>query len=289
MPFRIRSNAVALLALLAAGAAGGHAAQPDSATITIIGAERMVPLSKRLAAAYRERRPEIRIEVSGGGSEAGFRQLAEGSATIATASRPPSKEEVQFCRRKRNQEFVGTPIAMDAVAFYVAANRPLTALTIEQIRKIVGPVSGTWEELGLPGKAIQLHVPRKTSGSLAAVQTRVLGKTVFTRKKSEHETVAALLEAVADDPKAMGLAGLFKADGVRIVPIQRNADTAPVLPTAEAVQNGTYPLAHYLYWYTAGLPEPAVRDFLKFALSPEGQEIIRRADVGPVPLPLRPE
>lgn len=59
-----------------------------------------------------------------------------------------------------------------------------------------------------------------------------------------------------------------------------------VLPTIETIQSGTYrPLSRPLYLYvnTAALQKPAVRAFLQYYFSDEGQELV--ADVGYIKLP----
>ncbi|MDK9716589.1 MAG: phosphate ABC transporter substrate-binding/OmpA family protein, partial [Trichlorobacter sp.] len=60
----------------------------------------------------------------------------------------------------------------------------------------------------------------------------------------------------------------------------------PILPTPFTVATEDYSLARRLYLYTPGQPKnPKIRDFVEFALSPEGQSIVEKT--GFVPLNIR--
>ena len=77
-------------------------------------------------------------------------------------------------------------------------------------------------------------------------------------------------------------------------PPQRRA-TLPVWPKLSAgqrssvgnVYSGNYPLSRYLYVYVNKAPnkplDPLVREFLKFALSKEGQETVIKDGYLPIP------
>jgi phosphate transport system substrate-binding protein len=259
-------------------------AEPVTKAVVILAADSLVSLSKQLAAAYVESHPTVRIEVSAIGSDVVFRKLAEEGVTVVASARPPSRDERQWLRRQKPLEPVGTPIALDAVILYVSARNHAASLTVEQVAAVFSPARATWDEIGSFGHAVHLHVPRKTTGPAAAFQTRVLGKTAMTRTRAEHDDPAQLLAAVADDPRALGLSNRAGAEGVRALAIRKAANSAPVAPTLDAVRTGEYPFAYYLYWYTLGQPNEVVRDILKFVLSMEGQQIVRRSETGAVGL-----
>ncbi|HOY10724.1 MAG TPA: hypothetical protein PLB05_11725 [Candidatus Omnitrophota bacterium] len=50
----------------------------------------------------------------------------------------------------------------------------------------------------------------------------------------------------------------------------------------ENVMNGTYPISRPLFLYTNGTPSSLVGAFVDFALSPEGQAIVRTTDFVPL-------
>jgi phosphate transport system substrate-binding protein len=47
-----------------------------------------------------------------------------------------------------------------------------------------------------------------------------------------------------------------------------------VIPSKETVNAGDYPLARSLFMYTDGKPEGAVKKFIDFVLSAEGQKLV---------------
>ena len=71
------------------------------------------------------------------------------------------------------------------------------------------------------------------------------------------------------------------------MPLAKNGNGGLVEPTFKNALNGTYPLGRMLYVYVAKKPgeplSPVVREFLKFVLSKEGQEIVVKDGYGPLP------
>ncbi|HVO76205.1 MAG TPA: substrate-binding domain-containing protein, partial [Ignavibacteriaceae bacterium] len=53
-------------------------------------------------------------------------------------------------------------------------------------------------------------------------------------------------------------------------------------PTEENVQNDSYPIARYLYFYTYNSPSGPVKDFIDWVIGQDGQTIIKKA--GFIPL-----
>jgi phosphate transport system substrate-binding protein len=53
-------------------------------------------------------------------------------------------------------------------------------------------------------------------------------------------------------------------------------------PTIENILNGSYPISRPLLLYTDGEPQGIIKQFIEFALSPEGQELVRITDFVPV-------
>jgi ABC-type phosphate transport system substrate-binding protein len=72
----------------------------------------------------------------------------------------------------------------------------------------------------------------------------------------------------------------FVTDKTRLVPIAATESGPFVLPSLETVRDGSYPLSLELYAYADALPnqalDPKVKEFLRFVLSRQGQEIIQQ-------------
>src|SRR5262249_2728382 len=75
-------------------------------------------------------------------------------------------------------------------------------------------------------------------------------------------------------PQAKGVAG------VKVLAIAPRGATRAVVPSKESFQDRSYPMVRNIYIYLNRKPgtpvEPKLREFLRFILSREGQEIVER-------------
>jgi phosphate transport system substrate-binding protein len=76
--------------------------------------------------------------------------------------------------------------------------------------------------------------------------------------------------------------------GLKVIAVSRTADGPAIALTADNVANRSYPLARDAYVYVDKPPgramDPKVREFMRFVLSREGQEIIaKRGPYSPIP------
>ena len=83
--------------------------------------------------------------------------------------------------------------------------------------------------------------------------------------------------AVKQDPNAIGYVSLAHMSGdVKAVELDG------VYPSLETVLDGSYELQRPFLFLTAGEPEGAVKEFIDWCLSPEGQNIVAKEKVVPV-------
>jgi len=69
---------------------------------------------------------------------------------------------------------------------------------------------------------------------------------------------------------------------VKVIAVASDSSGKYVLPSAESVNSGQYPIARDLYMYTNGQPGGAVADYLNWIMSPEAQAIV--SELGFVPI-----
>ena len=279
------------LLLVLAAAAGGFALPEIVAagepSVVVAGSERMAPLVRALAERYTELHPDVKIEVSGGGSAAGIEKLVDGTAMLASVARPVTEDELRRAESLSRTNLVGIPVAMDAVVFFVNRRNGLASVTLDQLEQIFRHKVETWEELGLPyEEPIERHMLPQGSGSVRVLQTRAMHGKAYTSARNEHEVSREVVNTVAANVLALGFGGRGYTSGVDIVPVRKNANSPPVLPEPAAIRDRTYPLAHYLYFYFAGQPTGHAKDFLRFVLSPEGQRIVSHSPTGALALPM---
>ena len=84
---------------------------------------------------------------------------------------------------------------------------------------------------------------------------------------------------MAGDANAIGFIGLPYVRSAKAVMVQ-DAGSAPLLPSQMTVSTEDYPLARRLYLYLPADASPVARDFVDFALSADGQKLVRANGFG---------
>jgi phosphate transport system substrate-binding protein len=269
-----------------AGDTGASAAPAaDSRPLTVKGSDTMVILGQRFAEEYMKAHPGTVVQVNGGGSGTGIAALINGSVDLAQASRAMKDEEKAQVSQNRGANVVETPVALDSLAVFVHASNPVRSLTIDQVKQIFQGKITNWRAVGGPAGEIILYGRESSSGTYDYFREHVLAKEDFSPRVQTLQGTAAIINAVARDPRGIGYGGIAYAKDVRAIAIGQGG-AAPVAPSEATVADGSYPLARNLYfYYLEGAPE-RVTKFVEFALSPEAQKLV--ADVGYFPLPAAP-
>lgn len=256
------------------------------------GSDTLVNLALAWAERYQNIYPNVRISVTGGGSGTGIAALINGTVDIANASRAISAEEIARAERN-NIEPVEFVVAGDAIGIIVNHNNPVDRLTIQQISDIYSGKISNWTEVGGEDRPI-VRLSRETnSGTHVYFLEEVIrmgradDKTLFSTDTLLLPSSEGITVEVRDNPNAIGYDGLgYITHEVKVIAVARQQgeldDEDYVLPSAETVNQGTYPIARDLYMYTSGQPEGVVKAYLEWILSPEAQEIV--ADIGFVPI-----
>lgn len=91
------------------------------------------------------------------------------------------------------------------------------------------------------------------------------------------------LEQLENNKYAIGIAGLMHVKnypGLKVLKISQNKGGKAIALTPESVAGRTYPLTRDAYFYVNKAPgqklDPKVREFMRFVLSREGQEVMAR-------------
>jgi phosphate transport system substrate-binding protein len=73
----------------------------------------------------------------------------------------------------------------------------------------------------------------------------------------------------------------YATDEVKMLKISENKGEPAAAPTLENAQNGSYPITRPLHIYTLGDPTGAIKDYIDWINSPEGQKVV--VELGYVP------
>lgn len=281
-----------------------HAYVPTSSTITgsltVVGSETMKPLIEQWEGKLKEIYPHVDIKVKSSGSEMGPPALLEGRAQVAAVSRKLTSAEISEFTKRHGYGPTEVAVATDALAVFVHRDNPITGLTFRELdamfckerrRGADHPIT-KWGELGLDGEWSQadiwLHGRSSSSGSGALFREQVCLNGEFNSKLMEEPGSASVVAEVMKDRYAIGFSGIgYKTSTVRPVPLSERNGSAFVEATFETAINGTYPLERKLYLYVDKPPKgelPAlVSEFVKFATSHEGQELVVKQGFFPLP------
>jgi phosphate transport system substrate-binding protein len=251
-------------------------------TIQVKGSDTMVNLAQAWAEAYKTVDPGTEIEVSGGGSGVGIAALLKGAIDMANASRNMKPEEIAQAKQNTGQEPVEFIVGHDALAIYVHKDNPLTAITLEQLAQIYaeGGTLTTWSQLGvvIPGAANDeiVRISRQSSsGTYEFFREHALKQKDFKLGSRDMNGSKEVVELVGNTKTAIGYSGMGYATGaIKMVPVLAPDGKTAVPPTVDNVKSKQYPLARTLLVYTLGAPAGAVKKYLDWMLSADGQKIV---------------
>lgn len=226
-----------------------------------------------LAKAY-EKKTGIKIRLQGGGATKGIRDVNKGEIQIGGACR--ATIESHPAERGAYQ----IPVAWDALVVIVNKQNPVDNITFDQLKGIYLGKITNWKELGGEDAPLELYVRR---GKISGVG-RTLRELVFAnfdqtfQGKYVVKSSGPLEKGIEKNRNGVGTTGISSAKrrDVKILKLEGKA------PSYENIKSGHYMLYRPLYLVTQGnRSDKRVKDFITFALSHEGRDIIRQAGTVP--------
>ncbi len=268
-------------------AEGTNSTKP--ASITVIGSDTLVILAQKWAEVYMSSHPNVRIQVTGGGSGNGFAALENNTTDIADASRPIQPGETAKCIRAFNKVPREYKVAVDGLSVYVNSKNRVKELDLAQLKKIFTGEITNWKDVGGENAPIIVYSRENSSGTYEYFKEHVLEKKDFTAKAQTMQGTAALLQAIVNEPNAIGYGGAaYGVANVRAIGVKRDAASPAVEPTEQTVANKTYPIWRYLYNYVnPAVDKGEIHAYLEWIRSDEGQKIVKEINYYPLPPEMR--
>jgi len=261
-----------------------NAGNTESKSIVIKGSDTEVNMVQALAEEFHNQHPDVTISVSGGGSGSGIAALINGEINIANASREISQEELD--QAKANNIEIGTFIdARDGITVIVHQNNPVEKLTLDQIGKIYRGEITNWKEVGGKDMPITLYGRQSNSGTFTFFRD-VAVKGDYASSMRSMNGNSDIINAVAQDETAIGYVGVgyFKQaqNQVKQVLVSTDGNNYYSSTDLQAIDQKLYPLARPLYQYVKMPLTQAVKNFLAFEISEEGQAIVEENGFYPI-------
>jgi phosphate transport system substrate-binding protein len=251
---------LALVALLTA--CGEPVATPEPVFLRASGSTAMAPLVAELAAAFGDQQPTVSLEVTSLGTQFGLEALRAGETDIALASWLPGDLE---------SGWQATAIARDGIAVIVHPSNPVDGLGLLQLQDLFAGRVYQWAAVG--GRAAQGEVQtvsrEEGAGTRAAFEALVMADRAVTPWAVVAASSQAVVENVARHRQAIGYVSMgWVTPEVKVLKVEAE------LPTGKSAGQGSYPITRDLWLVTMEASSDPVQDFVDFALSPAGQQIV---------------
>jgi phosphate transport system substrate-binding protein len=245
------------------GADNGGAKQEQqlSGTVTASGSTALAPLVKQAAADFMDKNPKVTVNVTGGGSGTGLKNVADGTSDIGNSD---VAAEGEF----KDKGLVDHVVAIAPFAIITNNDVGIDNLSKQQAADIFTGKITNWKDIpgGKDMKITVVHRPA-SSGSRRLVQQIVLDGKEFTKEGIEQAESGAMKTAVASTSGAVGYVDIpFVDQTVKAVKFDG------VAFSQETVRSGAYKLYGVEHMYTKGEPAGAVKAFLDFIMSKDFQE-----------------
>jgi len=260
-----------------------------SGTLDSIGSDTLNNLMTLWAESFQAIYPNVNIQIEGKGSSTAPPALIEGTAQLGPMSRSMKPTEEDKFEARFGHKPTAIPVSIDALAVYVHKDSPINSLTLQQVDGIFsntlkrgGQSIEKWGELGLKGDAAQhgisIYGRNSASGTYGFFKETALKKGDYKATVKEQPGSSAVVQGISSDLYGIGYSGIgYKTSGVKILQLGESKD-ALFEANYENCLTQDYPLARFLYIYVNKSPiEPMdklTKEFLKFVLSAQGQEIV---------------
>ena len=261
-----------------------------SGNLNSIGSDTLNNLMTLWAEGFKKVYPNVNVQIEGKGSSTAPPALIEATAQLGPMSRAMKSKEMDEFEKKFGYKPTPIRTSLDSLAVFVNKDNPVQGLNIQQVdalfsknRKCGATLdTATWGDLGLTGNwtsaPISLYGRNSASGTYGFFKKVALCKGDYKDTVKEQPGSASVVQGVSEDRNGAGYSGIgYTTSGVRPIPLVKEGSDY-VEPTYENVASGKYPLSRFLYVYVNKEPnkalDPLTKEFLKFVLSKEGQEIV---------------
>lgn len=267
--------------------------------LSSVGSDTLGNLMALWGENFNRQYPGVNVQIQAAGSSTAPTALAAGAAQLGAMSRPMQAAERQLFEKKYGYPPLAIPVAMDALVVVVNQDNPLNAIDARQldavfsITRLCGASRApqNWGDLQLSAPAwrqrtLQRFGRNSASGTWGFFKQQALCNGDYRQDVSEYPGSAAVVQAVAASLNGIGYASMgFHISGVKTLAISRNGQP-PVMPSPETVRDGSYPWIRPLYIYVNKTPgkalEPLTLAFLRQAISPQGQALVKKSGYLPL-------
>ncbi|WP_449290535.1 phosphate ABC transporter substrate-binding protein [Oscillibacter ruminantium] len=257
----------------APAASSGTAASTGGAlsgTVSTNGSTSMEKVIGVLSEQFMADNSGVTVSYDPTGSGAGIEAVSNGTCDIGLASRGLKDSEAGL---------TATTVALDGIAVIVNANSKVEDLTVDQIAQLFTGTITDWSAVGGDAGAVACIGRESGSGTRDGFES-ITGTADACVLSQELTSTGAVIEAVKNNPSAIGYASLSAVegqDGIKAVTV------SGVACTEETVLDGSYAIQRPFVLVTkeGATLSAATQAFFDFATSTAANDLIRAAGAVP--------
>ncbi|WP_243438652.1 phosphate ABC transporter substrate-binding protein [Fundidesulfovibrio soli] len=268
---------IALAAALVLPAAIQALAAGGSQSVHVAGSNTLRLFTQLSAEQYMRENPGTIVTVAGGGTARGVKALIDGTAEVALIS-SEIPEELERKAKAEKIHLKTIPLSSDAVVPVVNPQNPVSALTMDQLKKIYSGKITNWKDVGGDNAPIVVTTHDGVSGTYELWKDKVLGTDAAITPQAKTLEMQPMLRAVAADRNAIGyVAWSLLNDNVKALTVDGFA------ADRETILNGGYPLMRVLAVVVRENPSEGTQAFVRFLQAPgKGQELAKQLRMLPI-------
>jgi len=273
--------------------------QGVAGNLSSVGSDTLNNMMTYWAEGFRKLYPNVNIQIEGKGSSTAPPALIEGTSQLGPMSRQMKQKESEAFEAKYGFKPTTLGVALDALAVFVNKDNPIDQLSMTQVDSIFsktqkrgGQDVTVWGQLGLSGdwsnKPISLYGRNSASGTYGFFKEHTLKKGDYKATVKEQPGNASVVLGVTEDKAGIGYSGMgYVTSGVKALALSGKDGEKAYEANYANVLSGKYPLGRFLYINVVKEPNKPLptlqKEFLKFVLSKQGQEIVVKDGFLPLP------
>ena len=246
--------------------------ESGTTSITMGGSTSLSETAEKLADAYMDKYPFMKISIQGGGSGVGESSCLSGEFQIGMLSRDLSAEGA-------SQGLIAHQIGQDGVAV-IANVAGVDGLTTEQVAQIFSGEITNWNQVGGPDQQILVVIREDGSGTrdcFDSAMEKIDEDFVCTQNAVTCQSTGLVIQNVQNTAGSIGYISIGQLANLNPQPETAEAhalDLDGVEASEDNVLNGTYSISRNLVLVTDGEATGNVAAFLSWIMSEEGQNIL---------------
>lgn len=250
--------------------------------IQIKGSDTILSASQSIAENYMLSHKNARIAVVGGGSGVGITSLINGNNDIALSSRDIKKSEIEGAT-KRGLKLKEVTIGFDGITIVSNKENNIDNISSSDLGKIYRGEITNWKEVGGVDAEIVVLSRDSSSGTHEFFKEHIVrggnskGKQEYGPKTLYMPSNEAIKQELLANKNAIGYMGMGYVDSSI-----KSLNVDNISPTMDNVLSKKYGISRAVYWIIYEDANPKIQEIVDYALSPEGQEIVKAEGFVPV-------